>query len=72
MGNENSQNVVYGDKLQNDIELVWKKVKSCQFPNREGQCSCAHGNDLYIFGGVIQSSSQEPVESNDLLVYNTG
>ncbi|KAL5004200.1 hypothetical protein ScPMuIL_017656 [Solemya velum] len=71
MGNENSQNVVYGDRLQNNVELSWKKMKPCPYPNREGQCACSHGNDLYIFGGVIQSNSEEPVESNDLLVYNT-
>ncbi|KAJ8304073.1 hypothetical protein KUTeg_017656 [Tegillarca granosa] len=69
MGNESSQNVVYGDSIENDIQVSWSKVQfENPFPTREGQCCCSLGKHLYIFGGVLHGD--ELVESNELLTFD--
>ena len=70
MGNQSSQSVAVGDRLENDMKVTWSKVTDCEFPLREGQCACSHGNCMYLFGGVIQGD--EMIESNDLLCFDAG
>lgn len=70
MGNEQSQSSSSGEKLKNNIKVSWKKTADCGFHLREGQCSCSHGNKMYLFGGVIQGHAEELVESNELLCYD--
>ncbi|KAL3866524.1 hypothetical protein ACJMK2_043817 [Sinanodonta woodiana] len=67
MGNESSQaSGSYGEPVDNDIEVTWESVSAdYRFPLREGQCTCSHGNKMYIFGGVLQSDT-EILESNEL------
>ena len=74
MGNEASQqSLSYGEKLENDVIVNWERLKCDNpFPGRDGHCSCAVKNDLYVFGGVLQSDDSECVESNELLIFNTG
>ena len=74
MGNETSQqSMSYGEKLENDVIVNWERLKCDNpFPGRDGHCSCAVKNDLYVFGGVLQSDGSECVESNELLIFNTG
>jgi len=74
MGNETSlQSMSYGEKLDNDVVVNWKKIQcNNPFPGRDGHCSCAVKNDLYVFGGVLQTDDSECVESNELLIFNTG
>ncbi len=73
MGNESSQPLKYGERLDNDINIKWTKVDTENpFPPRESHCSTALNNKLYVYGGVIQSEGEEPVESNDLLVFDSG
>lgn len=69
MGNHGSQSASLGLSLENNISLSWRKVTDCQFPTREGQCACGHGNNMYVFGGVIQHQNGH-VESNDLLCFD--
>ncbi|KAL4227507.1 F-box only protein 42 [Mactra antiquata] len=69
MGNQGSSNECLGERLENDVSVTWKKVTDCQYPTREGQCCCSHGNSMYIFGGVIQANDGH-LESNDLIKYN--
>lgn len=71
MGNESSQNVVYGDSIENNIQVSWTKAQfENPFPTREGQCCCSHGKYLYVFGGVLHGD--ELVESNELLTFDVG
>ena len=73
MGNESSQPLKYGERLDNDINIKWTKVDTENpFPPRESHCSTALNSKLYVYGGVIQSGDEEPVESNDLLVFDSG
>ena len=73
MGNDSSQPLKYGERLDNDITVKWKKV-ACEnpFPPRESHCSCSIDRKLYVFGCVKQGDDGEPVELNDLLVYDLG
>ena len=71
MGNDCSQSLVYGESIDNDISVSWKKVTDSPWPLREGQCACSIGSKIYIFGGVL-IDSEAPVESNDLLVFDAG
>ena len=72
MGNDSSQPLKYGQRLDNDITVNWKKVtRENPFPPRESHCSCSISNKLYVFGGVVADGG-EPIESNDLLVYDLG
>ena len=71
MGNQESSSQQTGTKLNNDIAVTWKKVTSCSFPLREGQCACSHGNSMYVFGGVI-NDGESHVESSELLKFNAG
>jgi len=61
-----------GKKIDTNMEVTFKRVADCQFPTREGCCSCSVGNKMYVFGGVIHSSTDELVESNELLCYDGG
>ena len=72
MGNDSSQPLKYGERLDNDINVNWNKV-TCPnpFPPREAHCSCSLNNKLYVFGGVVADGA-EPIESNDLLIYDLG
>ncbi len=73
MGNDSSQPLKYGERLDNDITVNWKKIQSENpFPPREAHCSCAVGNKLYVFGGVVQTADDDAVESNELLIYDVG
>lgn len=73
MGNEASQQVSYGTRLDNDVKVSWKKVtNSNPFPGRDGHCAAAVGGKLYVFGGVLHSDgqSEENTETDDLLVFD--
>ena len=74
MGNQSSQSTSLGEPIKNNIEVKWEKVTDIPFPLREGQCACSYGNNMYIFGGVIQNDGDldNPTESNDLLAFNAG
>jgi hypothetical protein len=71
MGNQGSSSQELGVKLENDITVTWKKVTSCSFPLREGQCACSQGNNMYVFGGVI-NDGENHIESCELLKFNVG
>lgn len=60
-------------QLENDIAVHVRKTKSTfPFSPREGCVACGFGeNQMYVFGGVIQSDHAEPQETNELLVFNT-
>ena len=72
MGNQSSQDLSLGEPLKSDMEVTWTKSTDCDFPLREGQCCCSHGNNMYVFGGVIQGQADEMVESNDLMCFDSG
>ena len=73
MGNETSQPVAYGDRLDNDVSVTWKKLdQDCPYPAREGHCAAAIGNTVYVFGGVIQAADDVNTETNELLCFNLG
>lgn len=78
MGNESSQQVKYGERLDNDVKVSWKKVDSAhRFPSREGHCAATvqltdTQHRLFVFGGLTQSEDVENIESNDLLVFDSG
>ena len=73
MGNECSQQVKYGEKLENDIKFSWKKSDSENpFAGRECHAATSIGSNVYIYGGVVPPNETQDIESNDLLVYNTG
>jgi N-acetylneuraminic acid mutarotase len=60
-------------KVENDIVLNIRQVQNgFPFPPREGCVACGLGNEVYVFGGVIQSDHEEPQETNDLLVFDIG
>ncbi|XP_060569590.1 kelch domain-containing protein 1-like [Ruditapes philippinarum] len=69
MGNQGSSSQELGVKLENDTTVTWKKVTSCSFPLREGQCACSQGNNMYVFGGVI-NDGENHIESCELLKFN--
>ncbi len=73
MGNDSSQPQKYGERLDNDITVNWKKIP-CEnpFAPREAHCSCALNSKLFVFGGVTQTEEDEALETNDLLVFDTG
>ena len=72
MENQQAQSSSTCEPLKNNMKVTWKKTSDCTFPLREGQCSCSHGNKMYLFGGVIQGQTEELVESNELLCYDVG
>ena len=73
MGNEVSQQVKYGEKLENNVEIKWEKMGDVtnNFPGRDGHCSCAINGKLYVLGGITPKSA-DSMESNDLLVFDFG
>jgi len=76
MGNEGSQQVKCGDKLENDIVVKWEKLadNSDPFPGRDGHCACSVGGNLFVFGGIVpqRDHASENIESNELLVFDLG
>ena len=73
MGNETSQQIKYGDKLDNNVTVTWNKLASdCPFAPRDGHVSCGFGNQLFVFGGVAKVGELETEELNDLLLLDLG
>lgn len=74
MGNDVSQDSQkYGQPLLNDMSVTWTKSKSVfPFSARDGHSSCALGNKVYVFGGVIHGEPGQITEVNDLLVFDVG
>ncbi|XP_078605037.1 kelch domain-containing protein 1-like [Branchiostoma floridae x Branchiostoma japonicum] len=68
MGNEaSSQNLAYGERLQNDVSVEWKPSgQPSPFPAREGHCACGVGGKLVVFGGVLEGVQ----ESNGVISYD--
>jgi len=71
MGNNSSQTLSYGKPLDNDVSISMKYGGKVCFPPREGQSSSSIGHDLYIFGGVIHEGNADPIECDELLVFNS-
>ncbi len=72
MGNEASQQIKYGEKLENDVNVTWRKIGDNPFAARDGHCACGVGNKLFVFGGVVQTPEGTCYESKDLLVFDVG
>ena len=73
MGNEASQSsTVSAEALVNNITVSWKRVQSDGTPllGRDGHCACACNGKLYVFGGVLQDTNGEHIESNQLVVFD--
>ena len=73
MGNEGSAPLKYGEKLENDVKVTWKKSQAKNSPaGRDGHCAVTVTNKAYIFGGVVQTADGQAVESNDMLIFDLG
>ncbi|CAH1796061.1 unnamed protein product [Owenia fusiformis] len=68
MGNEQSQGIKYGARLDNDVQLTWSQLESKnQFAPRDGHVSCDVNGSLYVFGGVERTADGDNLESQSLL-----
>lgn len=56
--------------LDNDISVFMKHGKKVPFSPREGQCASVIDGKMYVFGGVSHTNDDEPIECNELLVYD--
>ncbi|XP_013407938.1 kelch domain-containing protein 1 [Lingula anatina] len=68
MGNEASQNVKYGERLDNDINVNWSKleVQNKYCAPRDGHAAASIARKMYVFGGVVSRADGEHTESNEL------
>ncbi|XP_033124130.1 rab9 effector protein with kelch motifs-like [Anneissia japonica] len=76
MGNEgSSQSQAQSEPIPNTVNIDWDLRDPDQnddlCSSRDGHTACAVGACVYVFGGVLGSSTNSmPVESNDLFEYN--
>lgn len=74
MSGPSSSKQLRGDVISTDPVTVHSlAVKSSVPSGREGHCSCAIGDKLYVFGGVCKSKNDDDFdESDELLMLDIG